>query len=511
MDILTSMQAEISLIAVFIITLVFDIITTSPEPHTAHPRTRRMSMLVCALLVVQIALNIVPTHTEAFGGMYHSNEISSVIKTVLSAGTLLVFLQAAPWLSGRDSSLKAGEFYVITLSTLIGMYFMVSAGSFILFYVGLELASIPASCLISFDKLRHHSAEAGAKFILNSMFSSGLMLYGLSLIYGTCGTTYFADLPQVLVGTPLQILAMVFFFAGLGFKLSLVPFHMWTPDTYQGAPTPVSGYLSVISKGAAAFAMMSILSKVFCNMVSDWTLTASVVIVVTITVANLFAILQHNLKRFMAYSSISQAGYIMLAVLAGSAQGMSSLVYYIVVYIVANLAVFAVIGAIERNYFKKKEDEAYAATAHIHDYDEREAAVMQLLDRNDETPIERSTYNGLYITNPKLAFVMTLALFSLAGIPPFAGFFSKFFVFASAFHAGHWTVVFIALVNTIISLYYYLLVVKAMYIMPNEHPVPTFKTPLPVRVCLVICLIGIVGLGLYSGVYDMLNNVTALW
>ena len=511
MDTILSMQAELSLIAVFLLTLIVDVIFTAPDFKTAKPKTNRMQIFVCALMVLHIALNIVPTNTTAFGGMYHSNEISSVIKTVLSVGTLLVFMQSGSWLANRDTNIKAGEFYIITLSTLIGMHFMVSAGSFILFYVGLELASIPASCLIAFDKLRHHSSEAGTKFILNSMFSSGLLLYGLSLIYGTCGTTYFEDLPSVLVGTPVQILAMVFFFAGLGFKMSLVPFHMWTPDTYQGAPTPVSGYLSVISKGAAAFAMMSILTKVFCNMTADWNLTVSVVIIITITIANIFAILQTNLKRFMAYSSISQAGYIMLAVLAGNPQGMASLIYYIVVYVVANLAVFGVIGAVEMNMMKKKEDEAYAKVAHIQDYDEKEDAVMEILNRDDETPVERDTYNGLYKTNPKLTLVMTLALFSLAGIPPFAGFFSKFFVFASAFHAGHWAVVFVALVNTIISLYYYLLVVKAMYINPNENPVPTFRTPGMTRACLVLCLIGIVGFGLCSGIYEMINNVALLW
>ena len=179
----------------------------------------------------------------------------------------------------------------------------------------------------------------------------------------------------------------------------------------------------------------------------------------------------------MAYSSISQAGYIMLAVLGGNEQGMASLVYYIVVYIVANLAVFGVISTIEQHTGGK---------------------------------VDRSTYNGLYKTNPRLSFVMTLALFSLAGIPPFAGFFSKFFVFASAFHSGHWLVVFLALVNTIISLYYYLLIVKAMYITPNDAPIATFRTPALARTGLFICLIGVIVLGICSGVYELLNHVAGL-
>lgn len=457
------MQAELSLVVVIILMLLADLIIKEPN-HKA------LQTLACGLTLIHLLVNIVPSGGEAFGGMYQSTPMASVVKTILTAATLLVFMQAERWLEREDTRFKAGEFYLLTLSTLLGMFYMISAGNFLMFYIGLELASIPMACLVAFDKYRHHSAEAGAKFILNAMFSSGIMLYGISLLYGTCGTVYFTDMVSALGGTPLQVAAMVFFFAGLGFKLSLVPFHMWTPDTYQGAPTPVSAYLSVVSKGAAAFSLMTILMKVFGPMVKDWSLMLSVVIVLTITVANLFAILQSDLKRFMAYSSISQAGYIVLAVLAGSAQGMTSLVYYIAVYVVANLAVFGVISAVEQQ-------------------------------TGGETA--RDTYNGFYRTNPRLSFVMTLALFSLAGIPPFAGFFSKFFVFASAFHAGHWLVVFLALVNTIISLYYYLLIVKAMYITPSETPVATFKSSPLMRVSLLVCLLGVVLLGICSSVYSL--------
>lgn len=464
------MQAEASLAVILVVMLLADLIIREP----GH---RKLQILGCILMAVQLALNIVPAEGEAFGGMYRSTELASVVKTVLAAGTLLVFMQAGEWLGREDTRGKAGEFYLLTLSTLLGMFLMVSAGSFMLFYIGLELASIPMACLVAFDKYRHHSAEAGAKFILSSMFSSALMLYGLSLLYGTCGTMYFADMPALLEGTPLQVMAMVFFFAGLGFKVSLVPFHMWTPDVYQGAPTAVAGYLSVISKGAAAFAMAAVLLKVFGGMVHDWSLLLSVVVVLTITVGNVFAVLQTDLKRFMAYSSISQAGYIVLGALAGSGQGMASLVYYVIIYVAANLAVFGIIGTVEQHTGGKTG---------------------------------RSAYAGLYQTNPRLAFGMTLALFSLAGIPPFAGFFSKFFVFAAAFHAGHWLVVFLALVNTIISLYYYLLIVKAMYITPNDNPLPAFRSSGMTRACLVICLLGIVLLGICSSVFNTLSNVASL-
>ena len=466
-----SMQQEVTLVAIILIMLLADLVVKESS-------AKLLQRLACVLMVVQIAVNVVPAEAVAFDGMYNSTRMASIVKTVLSLGTLLVFLQTGAWLRREDTAFKSGEFFVLTLSTLLGMFFMVSAGHFLLFYIGLELASIPMACLVAFDKYRHHSAEAGVKYILNAMFSSGIMLYGISMVYGTCGTLYFGDVMSAMTGTPLQILAMVFFFAGLGFKISLVPFHMWTPDTYQGAPTSVSAYLSVISKGAAAFALMSILVKVFGTMVQDWTLLLGIIIVLTITVGNLFAILQKDLKRFMAYSSISQAGYIMLAVMAGSGQGMASLVYYVIIYIVANLAVFGVISTVEQHSSGK---------------------------------VSRDDYNGFYKTNPRLSFVMTLALFSLAGIPPFAGFFSKFFVFASAFNTGfvtgntgYWVVVFLALVNTIISLYYYLLIVKAIYITPNDNPIPTFKSGLMERTSLSLCLVGVVLIGLYSWVYQSL-------
>ena len=267
-----SMQQEVTLALIILIMLVADL-------FVKESNSKILRGLAYVLLAVQIAVNIVPAETSAFDGMYHSTQMAAVVKTILSLGTLLVFMQADKWLGREDTSFKTGEFYILTLSTLLGMFFMVSAGHFLLFYIGLELASIPMACLVAFDKFRHHSAEAGVKYILNAMFSSGIMLYGISMVYGTCGTLYFADAAAAMTGTPLQVLAMVFFFAGLGFKISLVPFHMWTPDTYQGAPTTVSAYLSVISKGAAAFALMSILMKVFGSMVEDWTLLLGIIIV----------------------------------------------------------------------------------------------------------------------------------------------------------------------------------------------------------------------------------------
>jgi len=276
----------------------------------------------------------------------------------------------------------------------------------------------------------------------------------------------------------------VFFFSGLGFKISLVPFHFWTADTYQGAPTTITGYLSVVSKGAAAFALCSILIKVFGPMVEYWQYMLFIVVVLSITIANLFAIRQRDLKRFMAFSSISQAGYIVLAIVGNSAMSYTTLSFYVLVYVVANMAVFSVISSIE--------------------------------EHNNGT-VDMESYNGLYKTNPKLSFLMTIALFSLGGIPPFAGMFSKFFVFMAAVKGQSlsttpgilaYSVVFIALINTVISLYYYLLIVKAMYIKPNEKPLPWFKSASSTKLALAICTAGIVMFGLFSMVYSWIDSAS---
>ena len=445
-----------------------------------------LSKMTAALLICQMLLMTTVAPAEAFGGMYVAGQAANVMKIVLTLGTLIVVVMAQPWLE-NEARKYAGEFYMLVVSTLLGMYIMMSSGNFLLFFLGLETASVPMACLVAFDKFKKNSAEGAAKYILTATFSSGVMLYGLSFIYGSVGTLYFDDVMQRVAyfaqyksQLPMLLMGLVFFFSGLGFKLSLVPFHFWTADTYEGAPTPVTGYLSVVSKGAAAFALMTILMKAFAPLTEYWEYMLYIVIVLSITIANLFAIRQSELKRFMAFSSISQAGYIMLAVIGSSQMGMAALMYYVLVYVVANMAVFTVISTVEQN--------------------------------NNGTTL-MSSYDGLYQTNPKLAFLMTLALFSLAGIPPFAGMFSKFFVFMAAAQEGSfWAyfVVFIALINTVVSLYYYLLIVKAMYIKQTDSPLSTFKTDFSTRVALAVCTAGIVLFGICSCIYDYLFAASAM-
>lgn len=465
------MSHEVSLVVVLIVLLLADLLIKNKKAF------QYLAIAAFALHTVAGFCYYTDMAGDAFAGMYVSGAAQSFVKNILNVGTLLVFFFSFEW-NNKENKSGVGEFYFLTLSTLIGMYFMISAGDFLFFYIGLETASIPMAALVAMNKKGIEGAEAAAKYILTASFSSGVMLFGISLIYGACGSLYFDEVQAAFTDiTPLHIFALVCFMAGVGFKISLVPFHFWTADTYQGAPTGVTAYLSVISKGAAVFAFMCILYKAFVNEPDVWQGILWWLIVITITIGNLFAIRQKNLKRFLAFSSISQAGYIMLGVYASSQTGMSSTIYYILIYMFTNLAAFGIISAIENKTGKVGMDD----------------------------------YNALYTTNPKLAFAMTLAMFSLGGIPPFAGFFSKFFIFASVAESkvfGDYLLVFLALLNTIISLYYYLLVVKAMFINKSDSPIETIKIDAMSRVALLVCVIAILVIGFISAIYMNIYDIS---
>lgn len=464
------MPQEIGLLATFLLVFFYD--TFMPAKCQ-----KGLPLFTAAAFALYTAFSFIPCCTGiAFAGMFEQSQATWAMKGILNIGTFLVILQAVKWTNSDFVSVRRGEFYELIMLTLFGMFLMVSARNFLLFYIGLETASLPLAALAAFEKNHYESREAAAKYIFTAIFSSAIMLLGVSFVYGLSGSLNFATIGEVLVSeqSALLIVAVAFVIAGVGFKLSLVPFHNWTADVYQGAPTAVTSYLSVISKGAAAFAFLVILTQVFGAVYADvWKWMLYAVIVLTITIGNLFAVRQRNLKRFLAFSSISQAGYIMLGVIAANTLGMASMMYYVVVYIFSNLAAFGVIAAIERKTGKVTTDD----------------------------------YNGLFKTNPWLSFTMMVAMFSLAGIPPFAGFFSKFFVFAGALHGADvaiYVLVLIALINTIISLYYYLLVVKAMFIRQDECAIPTFKSHWTEKAGMIICVMGIVLLGIASCVYTSL-------
>ncbi|WP_303036054.1 NADH-quinone oxidoreductase subunit N [Duncaniella muris] len=473
-----ALKQEIGLLIVFLLVFLYD---TFCSPRSA----KAVPMIATVLMGVLVAWGFCPVvkaPETAFAGMYVTSPVMVAIKNILNVGVFIVLIQSVKWANSEFTAVRRGEFYELILLTLLGMYLMISSRHFLMFIIGLETASLPLCALVAFDKHRYESHEAAIKYVLTAVFSSAILLMGLSFVYGLAGTLYYDGITGALAGRMGVMLsvALSFVMAGFGFKLSLVPFHLWTADVYQGAPTSVTSYLSVISKGSAAFAFLVVLTQVFGQFYAqawEWMLYA--LIILTITVGNLFAIRQTNMKRFLAFSSISQAGYIMLAIIGDNNMGVSALMFYTLVYVFSNLAAFGVIGAIE----------------------------------NATGKVDMTDYNGLYKTNPRLSFTMMLAMFSLAGIPPFAGFFSKFFVFTAALNgtasAALYVLVLIALINTIISLYYYLLVVKAMFINESDSPIATFRSACSERLGMWICVAGIIGLGIVSYFYDYLLTVVA--
>jgi NADH-quinone oxidoreductase subunit N len=435
--------------------------------------------------IVHLALFLFGIHTiigffaieesSLFGGMFRTNTLIHFFKNTLNVGVLIVLLQSADWIKEKMVPVNKGtEFFMLLFSSLLGMYFMISAGDFLMFYIGLELSTLPVAALVAWETSKRISSEAGVKFILSAGLASGVSLFGISLLYAATGSIYFADIIGLITTTNLTILGFVLFFAGLAFKISLVPFHFWTADVYEGAPIGVASYLSVISKGTAAFILMILLFTVLKPLMHVWENIIYVIALATMFIGNLFALRQQNMKRFLAFSSIAQAGFILLGLISGTQLGSATVVYFIMVYIFTNLAAFGVVQAISLQTGKENRDD----------------------------------YNGLYRTNPNLSLVMMLALFSLAGIPPVAGFFGKFFLFAAAASKGYYLLVFLAVVNVTISLYYYLLIIRAMFIRKSENPIPFFKSKIYMRLGLIITVLGILVLGLYSPLYDYIFELS---
>jgi NADH-quinone oxidoreductase subunit N len=462
------MRHELLLVAITVILLLVEIFLPQDKKHKI--------ILPAILLMAMVTIaGFIPGPTGVlFGGMYGTSLLILLMKNILNIGVLIIFTQSVSWLKLEEQKEKIGEYFVILLSTLIGMDYMISSGDFLMFYLGLELATIPLATLAAFERYKEKSAEAGVKLIFTSALSSGILLYGLSMIYGTTGTVYFPEVSAAYNAAPLQILAFIFFFAGMAFKISLVPFHLWAADVYEGAPINVTSYLSVISKGAAVFIFMIILYTVFNKIALMWRDVIYVISILTMTLGNLFAMRQRNIKRFLAFSSISQAGFILLGIIGQSQLGMTTVVYFVLVYIFSNLGAFGVAAIISSKTGKESIDD----------------------------------YDGLYRTNPMLSLTMMLALFSLAGIPPLAGFFGKFFLFAAAAKQGMYILVFIAVLNTIISLYYYLLVVKAMFLNRSDRPISYFKSDGYTKLGLAMCIAGIIIIGFASPVYEFIMKLS---
>ena len=458
------MKNELSLLLIIFLLLIIKIWDGIKNNSTVF-------LIVNILLTLNFIIGFIMNKDGViFNEMYHTNSVLSLEKNILNLGTLIISIQSYSWQIKNKNIL---EFYILLLSTLLGLSFMVSSGNFLMFYLALELASIPLAALTNFDLNKQKSAEAAMKMILSSAFASGILLFGISLLYGATGSITFSELTKTIQGSPLEIAALLFIFSGFAFKLSSVPFHFWTADVYEGAPLSITSFLSVISKSAIVFAFISILIPLLSSIIEIKDIILLISIVLTILIGNLFALRQTNFKRFIAFSSIAQVGFILLGLFSGNTSGFSATIYFLIVYIFSNLGILGVLSIV--------------------------------IDRTGMENI--SDYKGFYKSNPLLSWILAIALFSLAGIPPTAGFFGKMFLITSGTVKNNYGIIVFAAFNMVLSLFYYLKIIKTVFIDKNEHPIQKLKINTIERLGLFICLSGIIVAGIISNLYEYIYNL----
>ena len=404
---------------------------------------------------------------DLLGGMYRIDPLGLFFKGIFLGTALLVTLMTRELASSFER--EQGEFYLLILTACLGMFFVASAGNFLMLFVALELITISFYVMTAYLKTDLHSLEAGLKYLILGSVASGFFLYGIAFIYGSTGTLGFMELRAILQNLnslpPGLLLGLLFTLGGILFKGACVPFHLWVPDVYEGAPTPVTAFLSVGSKSAGFLVALRILFELFLPSRSQWAILIAVLAGLTILYGNLAAIPQKNIKRLLGYSSIGHAGYLLIGIAAaGSPLGATAICFYLAGYLVTNLAVFLVVTAFSKETHSD----------------------------------EMRDYAGLSRRSPFLAAAMFTALLSLAGVPPLAGFFGKFLLLMSAISEGYLWLAAIRAAAVVISLYYYLLLVKTMYVDAPEDSTP-IPVSLPVRFALIACLVSILGIGIWQG------------
>ncbi len=417
---------------------------------------------------------------EAFGGAWGVGPLSLLYKRLFLVAGALTALLAVPCGEPRPAipQGRLGEALGLMTLSVTGMCVLVSSRELALLYTGLELVTMPLVAMVAIHPRRPEAAEAGLKYVFTSALSSGFLLYGLSFVYGLTGSTVLATVAERLPAGPLTLAALVMVMVGVGFKISAVPFHLWAPDVYQGGPLIVSVFLAVASKAAGFALFAKAVGVAFLRVGDSVTLLVAILAVVSMSVANLVTLHQTNIKRFLAWSSIAQAGYILVGLAPGGPMADASVAFYLLVYLVSSLAAFGV------------------ATV-----------VAGATGRED-----MREWVGLSESNPRLAFVMMLALFSLAGIPPLAGFLGKFYLFAAAAESGMVWLVLVGAVNSTVSLYYYLTVIRWMYIMrptPESPAVPPLRVSGAANAVLMISTAGMLALGLLPQILRWVKSAAA--
>ncbi|MGW8190659.1 NADH-quinone oxidoreductase subunit NuoN [Sphingomonas hankookensis] len=377
----------------------------------------------------------------AFGGMYRADAFAAFAKVLIYIASAVAIIIAPRFFERTSGDDLKPEYPVLILLSACGMGMMVSASDLLLLYVGLELQSLAAYVLASFMRRDTRSAEAGLKYFVLGALASGILLYGISLVYGFAGTTLFDDIAIAYAGPRNMglLFGLVFVFAGLAFKLAAVPFHMWTPDVYEGAPTPVTAFFASAPKVAAMAMALRVAVEAMGPAVLEWRQIVIFAALASIILGAVGAIGQRNIKRLLAYSSINNVGFALIGLAAGSAQGVAGVLFYLAVYIVMTLGSFLI--------------------------------VLQMRDENGQ-PVETvASLAGLSRTRPALAFALMIFMFSLAGIPPLFGFWAKYAVFEAAVQAGLFSLAVIGIAASTIGAFYYLRVVKTMYF---DEPAPAF-------------------------------------
>ena len=437
----------------------------------AWPESRRRALgLVAAIglfLIAGAALAFArPAETLLlFGGMIRHDFATLVFRTVFAAAgaiTCLISLDV-------EGVGRKGEYYMILIASVIGMNLMAAAADLIMLYLALETTSITLYLLAGYLRDDERSAESGLKYFLFGALTSTVMLYGLSLLYGFTGETGYYAIAEKLAITdvaPLPIIAAAILVAvGFGFKVAAVPFHFWTPDVYEGAPTPITAFISVASKTAGFAVLMRVFLAVFPPSVeTSWTSMITAMAAVTMTLGNALAIPQKNIKRLLAYSSIAHAGYVLVGFVALSQRGVAAAIFYLVAYVLTNLAAFTVVIVFAR----------VTGSEQIYDY------------------------AGLSRRSPGLALAMLVAMLSLGGMPPLAGFFAKFYVFAAAIQSDLIWLAVVGVLNAIVGMYYYLIVLRVVYVDRSEHEDKPIAVPRPYAFVLGLMVVGIVLLGTAS-------------
>jgi len=466
-----------------ILILTIGLLVLVVEPFWKEEQRRNVGWLTAVGLLAAMVISLLFARPgepiSTLGGMVRFDWLGFFFKM------LFMFAGAATALLLMDNEKVGhrGEAYLLLLASLLGMNLMASSADLVMLYLAIETTSIPLYVLAGFMLADDKSTEAGFKYLLFGALTSTVMLYGFSLVFGFTGTTDLYQLADMLKAGNLQLVTafgvLALILVGVGFKVSIVPLHFWAPDVYEGSPTPVAGFLSTASK-AAGFAVLTRLFIVaFPDLASSWTAVLAVLAAVTMTVGNLLALPQTNIKRLLAFSSVAHAGYVLIGVIALTQLGVASVVFYLAAYILTNLLAFGIVMAFSR-----------------------------------VTGLEEITdYAGMSRRNPGLALMMLAAFLSLAGMPPFGGFVAKVVVFAAGVQAGYVWLVVIGIINSVIGVYYYLNVLKYVYLyrMPDQdeedHPVPLTR---PYIIALVVLVFGVILIGTLFAPWFSWSDAAAL-